>query len=388
MGTVGEFESATLESIADPEVHQPFIDGLRGISILMVVFIHLSLFVSPGQTITDNYFFKSGFSVFWSAVYGVRLFFLVSAYTLFRSYTRRQKLEHRPVTNFYIRRAFRILPLFWGWVLLYGIWGPQSHDPNSILTTLFFVMVFLRGILIPEVWSGAWSIYVEECFYFFFPALFRHINSLPKAFLWTCIGWILASAWETFAAFARIPTDADFINLFPLDNFFCFFLGILIYHVADSGYFKKLKDASPTTVVGINMAVLIALQQLMTLGHRQATMALSLVFISSFSEKTLFGKIARLKIIKKFGVYCYSIYLMHQLILFYLRDPIQVVSQKMQLPLSVEFRTFFWFPGFCLLMLVLGKISFQYLEIPLISFAKSVIAIREMKATRATPRDG
>ena len=44
---------------------------------------------------------------------GVQLFFMLSAFTLFASSKVRFARDRFPALNFYVRRAFRILPLWW-----------------------------------------------------------------------------------------------------------------------------------------------------------------------------------------------------------------------------------------------------------------------------------
>lgn len=94
-------------SIADKADHRSYIDGWRGIAILLVIMVHTSqycgnnghgLFLLP----FSERFFNSG-------ARGVQLFFILSAFTLFNSSYRRFKIDASPRRDFYLRRAFRIL---------------------------------------------------------------------------------------------------------------------------------------------------------------------------------------------------------------------------------------------------------------------------------------
>jgi exopolysaccharide production protein ExoZ len=85
-------------------------DFLRGLAILGVIIVHTSQSFSSGISIVDHF---AGFGRF-----GVQLFFLISACTMCHMWKLREG-ESSPVINFYIRRFFRITPLFWLAIPLY-----------------------------------------------------------------------------------------------------------------------------------------------------------------------------------------------------------------------------------------------------------------------------
>src|SRR2546425_10397928 len=110
-----------LDSIADEQLHLASIDGLRGIAVLMVLAVHTSqrvgnVAVGSFNSTTVEQFINAG-------ARGVQLFFLLSAFTLFRSSKIKFDREMSPRRNFYIRRAFRILPLWWLITALYTLLG-------------------------------------------------------------------------------------------------------------------------------------------------------------------------------------------------------------------------------------------------------------------------
>ena len=80
----------------------PSLDGLRALSISLVLFAHLA--------------FSAGFPIqhtWWTnhAHYGVRIFFVLSGF-LITSLLRREQKETGTIRlkKFYIRRAYRLLP--------------------------------------------------------------------------------------------------------------------------------------------------------------------------------------------------------------------------------------------------------------------------------------
>jgi len=146
----------------------PSLDGLRAISISIVMLGHLA----------GTRGFPRGFEFFeWYANLGVRVFFVISGYLI----TNLLILEHRKegyisLKDFYIRRAARILPA------------------SYVYITLIFLLV--RGIPKLEIFGGyfyfsnyinnhwqighLWSLAIEEQFYFIWPFLCAFFFSKSK----------------------------------------------------------------------------------------------------------------------------------------------------------------------------------------------------------------
>src|ERR1700733_9049273 len=84
-----------------PPPRYAYIDALRGYAILLVIAVHSSQYftnLSPNVTALAN-----------QGARGVQLFFVASAMTLTMSWTAR----HDGPKAFYIRRFFRIAPMFY-----------------------------------------------------------------------------------------------------------------------------------------------------------------------------------------------------------------------------------------------------------------------------------
>lgn len=170
----------------------PFVDALRGWAILGVIVGHCVLFFHPANQIVFGMLLVGG--------HGVQLFFITSAFTLCRSAETRRG-EHRPTMNFFIRRLFRIAPMFYlaaaFYLLLWGRGDAPMLSPGpyvsgaEILSTLTFTNGwgrFWQNRVVP----GGWSVVVEVYFYLIFPLLFRWIRSLDSAWLFALIGYVLA----------------------------------------------------------------------------------------------------------------------------------------------------------------------------------------------------
>lgn len=142
----------------------PSLDGLRAISILLVVVGHA---ISPKA-------FPALFTLFGHlGNYGVRIFFLISGFLittlLLKEY---DKTGHVSLKNFYIRRSLRIFPAFYLYVItivILSVLGMVMLYKGDLLHTLTYTMNYHMK----RSWylNHIWSLSVEEQFYLLWPAV-------------------------------------------------------------------------------------------------------------------------------------------------------------------------------------------------------------------------
>jgi peptidoglycan/LPS O-acetylase OafA/YrhL len=159
--------------------HLEFIDALRGWAFLAVLVVHV-------RELTQLPAALSGITS--AAHFGVQLFFVVSALTLFMSFDSRIKRDRRPLAAFLLRRLFRIAPLFLLAIPSYvWLWGtaPREAAPLGIhLADIFRTALFIHGWFpssINAVVPGGWSIAVEMNFYLLLPICYARLTSLRRA---------------------------------------------------------------------------------------------------------------------------------------------------------------------------------------------------------------
>jgi len=153
----------------------PHVDSMRGIAILLVVMVHTAQSVD-GKPEALRLFTDYG-------QMGVQAFFVASAYTLCHSWFGRADEGDR-LSAFWIRRYFRIAPLYFLGIPLYllveTLWSaargdgavvpPQYLDAWNILANLAFVHGFVPAAN-NNIVPGGWSIGTEMAFYAVFPLL-------------------------------------------------------------------------------------------------------------------------------------------------------------------------------------------------------------------------
>ena len=175
-----------------------FVDALRGYAIFLVMGCHALLSYSglvwPVKRLA---------SLGW---HGVQLFFVASSLTLLLSWTNRAGREARPAAAFFIRRVFRIAPMYYAAFLAYLVVVPPGAAFSLVhaLATLGFVNGWSPGLLsmVEGSWAavpGSWSVADEFGFYLFFPVLAGLITTLPRAVLALLLSLVAAFLLNRFA---------------------------------------------------------------------------------------------------------------------------------------------------------------------------------------------
>jgi peptidoglycan/LPS O-acetylase OafA/YrhL len=158
--------SSGLGSDAERGSRLAWLDMLRGLAALCVVFDHLSYYVLvPARWVIYGWFDLGD--------YGVFVFFIISGYIVPASLERKGS-----VRTFWVSRMFRLYPLYLLAVgLAVGLWlvhlgglrGASSDPETSVLSQLLMMSNVLAGPNLPNV---VWSLSYEMIFYLLLVALF------------------------------------------------------------------------------------------------------------------------------------------------------------------------------------------------------------------------
>lgn len=174
---------------------------------------------------------------------GVQLFFVVSAFTLFMSYDHRRE-EHQPNLNFFLRRLFRLAPMYYVATAVACILTPQYAGPwGDVVLSLLFLHGFAPHTIIHGA-VGGWSVATEAVFYMCLPLLFRTIRSLTAA-IWLFLITTPALFFLCKYLTQRYPsTDYYPFFWFPAE-FPVFAMGIVSYYVWKNYIAGPHKGATP-----------------------------------------------------------------------------------------------------------------------------------------------
>ncbi len=294
-----------------------FIDALRGWAIFAVIIVHVSYWIVP-----QNEFLKLISS---QGVQGVGLFFVSSSLTLFLSMSERNIKEDRPFLKYFIRRFFRIAPLFYLAIICYTmIKGLESnfYAPNGIHFHHFLLTTtFLHGWLpdtINAIVPGGWSIATEMMFYLIVPFLFLKLKS-TKTTIWVLLASIIFAkivnvlSWFFFNSFF-----ADYQNLiYAFQNWWLiaqlpvFLVGVLLFHTIKS---IKVTDKQYGTIL-LLVSIFLLVSFLKTKSYFDLITSYYFYafafFVFALSLYIYPNLIFVNKITKLLGKYSYSLYLTH-----------------------------------------------------------------------------
>ena len=219
-----------------------FIDGLRGVAILLVMFAHVGMVLPPAVGYT-------AMSVYGK--YGVQLFFVLSAFTLCHSLERTATPSKVALEGYWIKRWFRIAPLYYLAIPIYYIFLKLNpHATNWILLEDFHAknivanLLFVHGFIASannSIVPGGWSIGCEFAFYAIFPFLFWYLFT-PLRLIGSALasyGLLFSVMWLRWKMGREFKWEGNtFLHFFIGNQMICFLLGMAVYKWRQTALFK------------------------------------------------------------------------------------------------------------------------------------------------------
>ena len=199
------------QKILESKARLAFLDILRFVAAFIVIIAHLyDSNVAQGLKIFD---LKKDFSIFYTGVAGVIIFFMISGYIMPSAITRCNNIK-----DFLIKRAIRIYPLLII-VMIYGLIRYGGFKEKMILGLILPVADFIGGIYVVK--AVDWTLRVE----FFYYVLIALIYFKNKFNLKTTLFCIVATS--TLIIITYIFHEKYFNYRLIYLNFI--FLGSLLY---------------------------------------------------------------------------------------------------------------------------------------------------------------
>ena len=318
------------------------LDGVRGISIIVVVAFHL---LKRADYFTSNetlHFITRLSSIGWV---GVDIFFVLSGF-LITSILLRTKHEKNYFKNFYVRRSLRIFPLYFVFIAVILLLLPKL-DPDftpEIPHALPFLLLYQQNwlMLISKIplttyLAVTWSLAIEEQFYLIWPAVVYFIKK--ETLIKLSIGVIL------FSILARLLGVLFWDDMSQVSTFFYYntftrfeqlvFGGLLAVAFTEPLWIQRLKNISIPSFWVAFVAFLalcftayphmVPLDENIWLvfgGYTLAAVfsAALVTILMTHPETSMFRRLFQNKLLIFFGKYSYSIYLLHVPVILILLD--------------------------------------------------------------------
>jgi peptidoglycan/LPS O-acetylase OafA/YrhL len=317
--------------------HQPVLDGVRGLAVMMVLVFHF-----VGQMLTTNWIERAIVGITKYGLLGVDLFFVLSGFLITGLLYEAHDKPHF-LRNFYMRRVLRIFPLYYGVLALVFFVAPlisllRGPTLDYLLDRQAWAWTYAVNIYLAmhEEWSFSylnhfWSLSVEEHFYLFWPFVVLLLARRPKALIATCLA---VSLGAMLARVTGIAMGLDWwktviLTPFKLDGLALgAFLAVLIRQPGGLNWLVRILAPLAAVVGGLLVVsfvwtVLVSREHLeLVVAARdslfQVLLACLLVWALVSRKQSAISRFFQSRSMVFLGTYSYGLYVYHHFISYYM----------------------------------------------------------------------
>lgn len=296
----------------------PELDGIRAIAILMVLFAHAFLGFpnAPGALAEIP---SPVMQIIGHGWLGVDLFFILSGFLITGILVETKSRPHY-FRNFYIRRALRIMPLYF---VVIAVWSLFYTDGGRyfLLSSVFAANLSeILGIHEPHGPGVLWSLAVEEHFYLIWPLV---VLLLSRRRLFTMSAAIFIAMPVLRAIFAARGMHADTIYVLSWFRFDGLATGAMIALWSKSPYCSRRSAfiVALSAFAIVTVMTIVGLPYGIMTGHTVASIALRYtqtylvfggLFVLAYAlRETVWTAPLRWSVLQLTGALSYCLYLVH-----------------------------------------------------------------------------
>lgn len=341
----------------------PSLDGLRAISIGMVLTAHVAGTVAAlEQRPLLLYTIGNGNR-------GVSVFFVISGFLitslLLKEKDRTGKIS---LSDFYLRRAFRILPPFWAFLVCVAVLWRLGLIQTS-WPALGVALTFLRDYIPGDWWTGhSWSLSVEEQFYLLWPATLVFLGQRKSQWIAFCliISAPVVRVLSHLLLTGRLGPIESFMFHMRVDSLM---FGSALAMLYKTPAFIKLSGKIlkwPGLFVALSFFLFVSgylnyrfqAYYMYPFGYTLENIAISYMILYFVSKPTsLGGRLLNAKAVVHVGLISYSLYLWQQLFL----TPLWGASIFAKFPINLA----------CAFLL--AELSWQIVELPALKARRAFV---------------
>jgi peptidoglycan/LPS O-acetylase OafA/YrhL len=339
--------------------HFTALDGLRAISVLLVVLAH-----ARGR---EDWLWVRGAN-------GVTVFFVLSGYLITTLALREEAVRGRiDLGAFYLRRTFRILPMYYLTLAIYCVLvlilhaDPARHDKfvHALPYYLTYLQEWPHLVLKDVPFELSWSLGIEEKFYLVWPVLgFVLLRKHFRLRLSTAL--VLAAACTTAASF----TSWGKFVLFYAHILIGCALAVLLDNPATFGRLRGLARPAPALAVALAAVVVhFTTDAARPWTHVLFAAMVALVLIGLVAGSSPVARVLAWPPLVWLGGISYGVYLFNQL---GLHAAMRVIPVRWGLPGDALAMAL----GLAITLAVC-QVLHQYLEIPLMRYGRTLAKQRK-----------
>ena len=313
-----------------------YLDSCKGIAILGVFLVHTTMLFSLFNIRTLPFSIEQ---LLYTGRLGVAIFFIISGYTIFRS------LMNKTVgKNFFIkyatRKFFRLAPPFYcvllaAYVLNLTLMKNQLNITSSNMLMHFTFLYGLDKIDVNNILKVEWFLFNTLIFSFLIliPYKFKKYLTYKSSFVLFVITLLTSLVFSLRIHFLYVSEAIDattysWLYFSPINWLFTFSSGIFMFYFFQDINISKIKlirKHSKISVICIISSIIILSYLNLPLENILVSLLLILLIFSLhsiwFVDKNFssFLKLFDNKLFNSLGKISYSFYLVHYLVLLYLK---------------------------------------------------------------------
>ncbi len=354
-----------------------YIDALRGWAILGVLLVHVWIWIGAETDFLTR--------LASNGAKGVQLFYLVSTFTLLMSIERHRQIGGISWRDYFIRRFFRVAPLFYIAMAIYGpmwqfvprYWMPEGIQGWHILTSLTFTHGW-HPLSVNSIVPGGWSMAVEMTFYVLFPLLCLLITNVSRSVAFVVISLLIGITISKLAYNYYLPVVPERFS-YVIKNFaftylptaqICIFaLGFVVFFLFKKEFFlRKSKQKGAIFICGGFLIILTLLYwsppEIPSFFSFSVGFAILLIGLAFYPARVLVNPV-----INAIGKLSYSLYLTHFGVIFifktFLASYFQILNKDIALVLA--------FGLVVIASVLVSTLSYRLVEQPGIELGKKLI---------------
>lgn len=333
----------------------PEIDGIRAISVLMVLAFHST---DPLWRHLNGHL-------------GVPIFFVISGFLITTLLLREEARKGRiDIGAFYLRRTFRIFPMYYLALAIYLVLALVLHMGSgsaTFLERLPWLLTYNGEFAGPGTFSHSWSLGIEEKFYLLWPAL---------AFL------IPAFARRRGAVAAALLSICAVTATFPAVDYFAIYVPILagctlavaMHHERSFRVVARMASWPAAIPLAALTLLLLIVNEKDQLQNAPFSLALALLFPTFLIGSPKIRRMLSGRAIRHIGVLAYGIYLFHPIVI----SGIDLMTPAGGSALHQVVR----FAVIVVTSIAVAALARVFVEQPMINLGHRVIGRRAQKAQR------
>lgn len=300
----------------------PGLNGLRALSIFIVIFSHLNIRNYHGQLVPGTQFLDGQF--------GVTIFFVLSGFLITTLLLNEEsRLGEISLRDFYLKRIIRIFPVYFVLLAVYNILQ-LTHVLHFSSISWLTAITYTKDFNWNTDWEMAhlWSLSVEEQFYLFWPLVFLFAGKRRVRFAFFVV--ILSPICRMIGARYE-HAGFDMYSIFQRSDALMWGCIFAIYHSRILAFIQRMVSINRLMLL-LPFVLLIAVDQFTQLNHIYnwhlgmlivpfgnltgtiaCVLIATIIVITGHYSDTVPGKFLNTKVMNYIGTLSYSLYIWQQL---------------------------------------------------------------------------